>query len=243
MTNKTNEPKMLGSRDSHILLRRLVAQEKPGRVLDAGAGPGSLTKFLYERGFDVRCCDVDPKLYKGPGIPIDKVDLNDKLPYEDSAFDYVTASNVIHRLYNVDGAITEFARVLKTGGKLFLTFNNYSNISKRVRFLFYGSLTSKTNEGRFVQTIDIPAARLRQAIFFPQISKSLERAGLQIEAVKSSRRRFGALLLTPLALFIRLITTILPLHKKESNCLREMNSWALLPGGKHMAIVASKRKM
>ena len=123
---------------------------------------------------------------------------------------------------------------------LFLTVNNYSNISKRVRFLFFGSLTNKTNEGRFVQTIDVPAAGVRQALFFPQIRHSLEQAGLEIETVKSTRGRFGTLLLTPLALLIRLVTMALPLHKKESNCIRVMNSWALLPGGKHMAVIASK---
>jgi len=100
---------------------------------------------------------------------------------------------------------------------LFLTVNNYSNISKRVRFLFFGSLTNKTNEGRFVQTIDVPAAGVRQALFFPQIRHSLEQAVLEIETVKSTRGRFGTLLLTPLALLIRLVTMALPLHKKESN--------------------------
>jgi len=242
MTERAKEPRMLGSRDAHALIRRLIAAEKPGRILDAATGYGSLAKFLSDRGFDVRCCDVDTGLFEAPGLPIDEVDLNGPLCYEDASFDYVACANAIHRLYNVDGAIGEFARVLRPGGKLFLTLNNYSNISKRVRFLLCGSLTNKTNEGRFVQTIDVPAARLRQALFFPQLRHSLARAGLALEAVRSSRRRAGALLLTPLALLIRLFTTIAPVRKKRSNCIRVMNSWALLPGGKHMAVVASKPK-
>ena len=240
MAKDSVEPRMLGSRDAHALIRRLLARETPGRVLDAATGYGSLAKFLKDRGFDVHCCDVDPGLFELADVPVDQADLNGPLPYEDASFDLVTCANAIHRLYNVDGAIREFTRILKPGGKLILTVNNYSNIAKRVRFLLYGSLTNKTNEGRFVQTIDVPAARVRQALFFPQIRSSLARAGLELETVKSTRRRLGALLLTPLALVIRLATMVLPLHKKGSNCLREMNSWALLPGGKHMAIVASK---
>ena len=233
---------MLGSRESHALIRRLVAAETPGRILDAAAGYGSLAKFLKDNGFDVRCCDVDLGLFQLSDIPLDEVDLNGPLPYEDASFDYVACANAIHRLYNVDGAISEFARVLRPGGKLFLTVNNYSNISKRIRFLLYGSLTNKTNEGRFVQTVDVPASRVRQALFFPQLRRALATAGLELETLRGTRLRLGALLLTPPALLIRLITTVLPFHKKRSNCLGEMSSWALLPGGKHMAIVASKPK-
>lgn len=240
MAEQTKVPRMLGSRDAHALIRRLLENEKPGKALDAATGYGSLASFLKDRGFDVRCCDVDTGLFELPGVEIDEVDLNLGLPYEDASFDCVTCANAIHRLYNVNGAISEFARILKPGGRLYITFNNYSNISKRIRFLLYGSLTNKTNEARFVQTIDAPAAHLRQALFFPQVRHGLAQAGLEIETVTSSKPRVGALLLTPLALLIRLITTVVPIHKSESNCIRKMNSFALLPGGKHLAIVASK---
>ena len=231
---------MLGSRDAHALIRKLLLAETPGRVLEAATGYGSLAQFLREHGFDVHCCDVDTGLFEAEGLPIDEVDLNEPLPYDDASFDYVTCANAIHRLYNVEGALSEFARVLKPGGKLFLTVNNYSNIAKRIRFLFYGSLTNKTNEGRFVQTVDAPASRLRQALFFPQLHNSLRNVGLTIEAIRGTRLRFGAMLLTPLALLIWLITAVLPLHKRDTNCLPRVNAWGLLPGGKHLAVVASK---
>ena len=242
MAERDNGPRMLGSRDAHALLRTLLAREAPGRILDAACGQGPVAGFLIERGFDVRCCDVDPGLFKLKGVPVDRVELNRPLPYEDASFDCVVCSNAIHRLYNVPGVLREFARILRPGGRLFLTVNNYSNICKRVRFLFYGSLTNKTNEQRFVQTIEAPEANLRQALFFPQVKHNLLDAGLAIDEVRSTRPRLGAWLLLPLALLIRLIMTVWPVHKRESNCLREMNGFGLLPGGKHLAVVASKPK-
>jgi SAM-dependent methyltransferase len=242
MNAMSNEPRMLGSRDSHFLMRRLLADIPPGRALDAATGYGALAAFLHKRDFEVQCCDIDGGLFEAGDLPLDLVDLNGPLPYADATFDLVTCANAIHRLYNVDGAIREFARILKPGGHLLLAFNNYSNISKRIRFLLYGSLTNKTNEGRFVQTIDAPAAHLRQALFFPQVYHSLKQTGLMVDTVCSTKPRLGCMLLTPLAVLIRLYTTIAPVHKRDSNCIREMNSWSLLPGGKHLVIIASKPK-
>jgi len=242
MVDSGREPKMLGSRDSHALLRKLVTAERPGRILDAACGQGPLAKVLLELGYDVHCCDVDPAMFQLADVPIDQADLNQALPYPDASFDYVACANAIHRLYNVPGAVREFARILRPGGKLFLTFNHYSNLGKRLRFLFYGSLTNKTNEQRFVQTIDVPAANVRQALFFPQVKHALDHAGLNIERVTSTRPRPGSFLLVPLAILIRLLTTVAPIHKRATNCIREMNSFALLPGGKHLAVVASKPK-
>jgi len=238
--SQSDVPRMIGSRDMHELLKELLSDLEPCRVLDAGTGYGAAAGLLRDRGFDVHCCDVDPGLFALEGIPNDPVDLNGAMPYEDGRFDCVVCANVLHRLYDVQGALREFSRVLRSGGTLVITFNNYSNIEKRIRFLFTGSLTNRTNEERYVQTIDDPAANVRQALFYPQVHNALVRTGLEIERVRSTRPRLGLLLLTPLALLIRAITTVLPMRKRRTNCLSIMNSWALLPGGKHLAIIARK---
>jgi SAM-dependent methyltransferase len=239
-TNGDQGPRMLGSRSAHALMRSLIAAEPPGRALDAATGYGAMAHALRGFGFEVRCCDVDTGLFELDGVTIDEVDLNGPLPYADESFDVVTCANAIHRLYNVEGALAEFRRILKPGGKLFLSFNNYSNITKRIRFLLYGSLTNKTNEARFVQTIDAPAARLRQALFYPYVHNTLEEVGLRIDAVRGTPPRSGALLLAPLALLIRAFTTLAPIHKRTTNRIGQMNSWKLLPGGKYLAVAASK---
>lgn len=41
----------------HEPVLNMVKKEKRGRVLDAGAGQGALTKKLIELGFEVEACD------------------------------------------------------------------------------------------------------------------------------------------------------------------------------------------
>ena len=53
-----------------------------------------------------------------------KVGFNKKLPFENDAFDYLVSWNVIHYEDNerdMERAIAEYARVLKPGGRLFLS--------------------------------------------------------------------------------------------------------------------------
>lgn len=89
-----------------------------GKILDVGAGYGSLRLLLNEYHNYVPV-DVYPNL---PESII--VDGNGSLPFEDNSFDFVYCSNVMQHIHeNVKAAyFKEFYRVLKSNGKLFLAF-------------------------------------------------------------------------------------------------------------------------
>ena len=73
----------------------------------------------------------------------------------------VVCANALHRLFNVGGAVREFHRVLRPGGRLIVNANNYANVVARLRFLLGGSMDSRVNDGLCQQSIEHPEANLR----------------------------------------------------------------------------------
>ncbi len=75
-----------------------------------------------------------------PGQKVDIVDLNIKkeLPYQDSTFDIVTATEVIEHLEDFRAILREMYRVLKPGGICVLSTPNILNLNSRLRNLWFG---------------------------------------------------------------------------------------------------------
>lgn len=121
------------------LVVQIFAEKKRGKVLDAGAGVGRLSKELDGLGFEVSACDIDPKLFKEKSIQCVKVDLNKKLPYKNNSFDYICATEVIEHVNSPYNMIAEFNRVLKKNGHLILSTPNIGNIFSRIKFLVDGN--------------------------------------------------------------------------------------------------------
>ncbi len=109
-----------------------------GKILDAPAGTGVLSRRLKEAGFDVVAADISPDLFCVEGIPCERADLNQNLPFSDGIFDYVLCSNGIEHLEDPFHFIRECFRVLKEGGKLVITTPNILNLKSRVANLLVG---------------------------------------------------------------------------------------------------------
>ncbi len=97
----------------------LIFLSKPyigARVLDAGAGDGSLVRALLAHA-NVTGVDMAPK-----GVGVDQGDLT-KLPYSDGAFDTVFCVEVIEHLSPQDTSkvLGELRRVLAPSGVLIVT--------------------------------------------------------------------------------------------------------------------------
>ncbi len=239
-TGRLLQAKPIGSRRSHDTLRRLLESEPPGRVLDAPCGEGVLAEFLRAHGWDVQCADIDPGLLKIRRAPMTAVDLNRALPFESASFDAVVCANALHRLYNPGGAISEFFRILRPGGRLFLNINNYSSIRKRLRFLIYGSLDNALNDGGCQQTIDAPEAHVRVALLTPQLIKLLWGAGFQVREVHAAARDGADFLARPAAWAVKLMSFLAPPRSRGRNVLSLANSDAILGGGRYAVITAVK---
>jgi len=178
--------KIIGGRSSHDVLRMVLAERSPGKILDVPAGIGVLSSFLREHGYDVHCADIDPGNFATQGFPFEIVNLNRGLPYPDASFQAAVCANGLHRLWNPGQAIRELYRILTPGGSLFITVNNYASIQKRIRFLFTGSITKTINSGEFCQTTGDPEANFRNCFLFPQLANMLEAAGFQIADTRAS---------------------------------------------------------
>ncbi|MER5343009.1 class I SAM-dependent methyltransferase [Streptomyces mirabilis] len=94
------------------------------RILDAGCGSGPLSAALRDRGAVVTGIDASAGMLTlarrrlGDDVALHVVDLSDRLPFDDDAFDDVVASLVLHYLEDRGPTLAELRRVLKPGGRL-----------------------------------------------------------------------------------------------------------------------------
>ncbi len=107
------------------LLLDLFLRGSPGRrVLNIGAGQGSFTRLLEERGFDVVSTDVSELTVN---VLRDRVrgevcvaDFT-CLPFPDGSFDAVVAGEVLEHIEDDHRALSEAHRVIKPGGVIALS--------------------------------------------------------------------------------------------------------------------------
>lgn len=126
--------------DSAVDMVETLDPSFPAEHLDIGSGHGDLIRLLRNR-FDVRSsvCDYTDSLMKLPDVSVRVANLNTEgLPFENSAFDLVTCTEVIEHLEHYRYTLREMYRVLKPGGALVLTTPNILNLKSRIRFLIFG---------------------------------------------------------------------------------------------------------
>jgi len=122
----------------HEKVLSLLTDEPRGKVLDAAAGSGSLSRKLKNMGFEVVAADLNLDNFKATEINFQRVDLNKNLPFPDNFFNYVICVEGIEHLENPFHLLKEFKKILCKGGKLILTTPNVLNIHSRIRYLFFG---------------------------------------------------------------------------------------------------------
>ena len=111
----------------------LTEHLRPGMdVLEVGCGTGILTVDLVPTGAKIIAVDISPELVEASRVRIkaDNVEFRVAnafdLDFESDAFDHIVGSSVLHHL-EVEGALSEFRRVLKPGGTLRLSEPNMVN--------------------------------------------------------------------------------------------------------------------
>ncbi len=122
---------ILSDKDHLNLIVDLTAPEKSDKVLDVATGNGFLAFEFAKRvsGANVTGCDmtrdmllVAESMQRGRGI--DNLDFRvmdaESLGFEDESFDIVSCRFAFHHFTNPGKAVSEMARVCKTGGKIVL---------------------------------------------------------------------------------------------------------------------------
>lgn len=105
---------------------RLLAKYKmPSPILDIGCGDGVFAKIFFSATQKVYGLDMNLKeieLARKSGA-YHKVKIGDALdmPFKDNFFNTVFTNSVLEHTYSLHLSLKETARVLKTGGKLYVT--------------------------------------------------------------------------------------------------------------------------
>ncbi len=158
------------------------------RVLEIGCGRGGFARWLARQEQSpskLIACDF---ALSGVGrLPKDRQQLAAKvawatadiqaLPFGSDTFDTVLSFETIEHVPQPQAAVAELARVLRPGGRLFLTCPNYLNLSGLYRI--YLRL-----RGRRFQEAGQP---VNQPLILPWTRRLVTRAGLQIENVSSAQ--------------------------------------------------------
>jgi SAM-dependent methyltransferase len=95
-------------------------------VLDAGCGDGEFAAFLRDLSFRVAGIELSEAAAtkargRCPEADIRVGSLEERLPFDDAAFDAIWCTEVLEHLFSVHDTLTEFNRVLKEEGTLLLT--------------------------------------------------------------------------------------------------------------------------
>lgn len=182
-------------------------------VLDVGAGHGAFAKKLHELGYNVSACDLFPEIFYYDKIECKKADLTQPLPYKDNSFDIVVAIEVMEHILDHEVFFREANRVLRPGGKLFISTPNILSLKSRIRFLFTGfyysfqPLDLHNNDG-----LQHVASLTTDQYNYIAIRNGFGLAQIDIDKQQSSSR--WLLVLYPFLRFLTKIKGIAPIHNQ-----------------------------
>jgi 2-polyprenyl-3-methyl-5-hydroxy-6-metoxy-1,4-benzoquinol methylase len=216
-----------------------------GALLDVPAGQGELAARLIAKGFDVRCCDLYPEIFRLDGVEIRRGNLNGELPFDDRSFGYVTCLEGLEHIENPQQAIREFARLLQPGGQLVVSVPNILNIEERLKWLVYGytshfkPITREQSE-RLRAEYDNREAIVAHVnpIGYSELRYILEKNGFQIVSLHRDKPKARAWLYWPMVVLIRLIAWLTPATKRAERWTEELASKEVLLGGNTLIVHA-----
>lgn len=131
----------LATDDHYPAVLDLVRGLPPGRILDVPAGHGAFAQELLKLGYgNMDCLDIaaDTFVLRHDQVRFRQHDVIHPLPFPDAHFDYVFSIEGIEHFENPWVFVNELCRVLKPGGRLFISTPNTFSVDARVKYLLSG---------------------------------------------------------------------------------------------------------
>ena len=155
-------------------IERLLADTSGGRHLDVGSGTGALAARAASLGRKVLAIDADPEMVamSATVVPGRVVEGSlPALPFDDDAFDAVTANFVVNHVPDPLAAMRELARLVRPGGRVAAT--NWPAQTSEWALLVSGAFNA-------AGVVPIPSQRLSAGVDFERsvvglIERRLER--------------------------------------------------------------------
>jgi len=164
-----------------------------GRVLDVGSGIGDLSPKLAAVGHQAAACDCFPESEwpHGGSVEYTRCDLAAGLPYPDHSFDYIVCLEVIKHVENPMALCREFGRVLRKGGRLYMSTPNILNMRSRFKFLLDGSFLFFNHPPiEWDQTEGRPSVHVHP-IRYHELEYYLYKAGLEVHEAFTNLRSYS----------------------------------------------------
>ena len=143
--------------------------DRPGRVLDAGMGPGRLLAELSGRGWDVAGADLSTEMVSRARLRLPAAADGllqgrlEALPFADAGFDAVVATGVLEYVDDLPKAVSELARVLRPEGIAVVSVTNPRSLfAMWRRFVIYPP--ARVVKRRFGGLRDAPPTGTRLAV-------------------------------------------------------------------------------
>ena len=185
------------------------------KILDVGAGEGALTQKLFAMGYDMQACDFSPEAFKFAEVSCDGVDITGPFPYSDETFDLVIAVEVTEHILDHENFFSEINRILKPGGKLYVSTPNILSMKSRLRFLFQGfPYGFKPLEMRKYDGMQHVASLSLDQYNYLAIKQGFKEAEVGIDR-KQSTSRWLRFILLPAMLISRAGKKYIPLHNRK----------------------------
>ena len=244
-TSGDRSPVALAHEAIHDTVVGILADQPRGVLLDVPAGEGALAARLIEAGFDVRCCDLYPEIFRLDGVDVHRGNLDAELPFGDQSFEYVTCLEGLEHIENPQQAMREFARVLKPGGHLIVSVPNILNIEERLKWLLYGYTShfkpiSRPAVERLRAEYDdrVEIAAHINPIGYSELRHILEKNGFEIVKLLRDKPKGKTWLYWPIVAMIRLVSNLTPGQKRSERWTMELASNEVLLGGNTLIVHA-----
>jgi ubiquinone/menaquinone biosynthesis C-methylase UbiE len=160
------------------------------RILDVGSGAGQIAKHVLkyaEPTAELTCSDLSEPMLRRARVRLKSdrpnfvtADLS-RLPFADASFDCVTCGYVLEHLPDPRHGLSEMARVLEPGGRMFLLTTEDN---------FGGAWTSRMwccrtyNRTELKKVCDDLGLDWRQELWFTRVHKVFRAGGICVEIVK-----------------------------------------------------------